>query len=68
LEVRRPCDGRPPVTERERDIRLNGICGVEILESPDCVSGSGFFLLLLVILILILLGQIKSKIRIMSRN
>ncbi len=53
MEVRRSCDGRPPVTERERDIRLNGICGVIILEGPDCDSGSGFFLLMILILILI---------------
>jgi hypothetical protein len=57
LEVRRPCDGRPPVTERERDIRLNGICGVIILKSPGCESSSGLFLLLL----LILIATIASK-------
>jgi len=30
LEVRRCGDGHPPVTERERVIRLNGIGGVTI--------------------------------------
>jgi hypothetical protein len=33
LEVRRSCGGHPPVTERERDIRLNGICGVIFLKA-----------------------------------
>jgi hypothetical protein len=28
LEVRRCGDGHPPVTKREREIRLNGISGV----------------------------------------
>ena len=30
LEVRRCGDGHPPVTKREREIRLNGISGVII--------------------------------------
>jgi hypothetical protein len=32
LEVRRCGDGHPPVTERERVIRLNGIGGVRFQE------------------------------------
>ena len=43
LEVRRSCDGHPPVTGRERDILLNGTSGVKNLEDPSGESGSGFF-------------------------
>jgi hypothetical protein len=42
LEVRRCGDGHPPVTERERVIRLNGIGGV-ILQKPGSKLRSGFF-------------------------
>jgi hypothetical protein len=41
LEVRRCGDGHPPVTKREREIRLNGICGV-IFRNPDRNFGPGF--------------------------
>jgi hypothetical protein len=41
LEVRRCGDGHPPVTERERVIRLNGIGGV-IFQSPDRSFDPGF--------------------------
>jgi len=42
LEVRRCGDGHPPVTERERVIRLNGIGGV-IFQNPDRNFDPGFF-------------------------
>jgi len=42
LEVRRCGDGHPPVTKREREIRLNGIGGV-ILKNPDRNFDPGFF-------------------------
>jgi hypothetical protein len=57
LEVRRSCDGRPPVTERERDIRLNGICGVIFLKARAAKAVRAFFVLMLVILILILISS-----------
>jgi len=41
LEVRRCGDGHPPVTKREREIRLNGIGGV-IFRNPDRNFGPGF--------------------------
>jgi hypothetical protein len=31
-------DGHPPVTKRERDIRLNGTGGVKFPKSPDRTS------------------------------
>jgi hypothetical protein len=43
LEVRRCGDGHPPVTERERVIRLNGIGGVTF-ENPDRKFDPGFLL------------------------
>jgi hypothetical protein len=49
LEVRRCGDGHPPVTERERVIRLNGIGGVT-LQNPDRLFDPGFFLKTFVIL------------------
>jgi hypothetical protein len=42
LEVRRCGDGHPPVTERERVIRLNGIGGV-IFETRIEMFDPGFF-------------------------
>jgi len=33
LEVRRCGDGHPPVTKREREIRLNGISGVKFFSN-----------------------------------
>jgi hypothetical protein len=42
LEVRRCGDGHPPVTERERVIRLNGIGGVTF-QNPDRIFDPGFF-------------------------
>jgi hypothetical protein len=42
LEVRRCGDGHPPVTERERVIRLNGIGGVTF-QNPDRSFDPGFF-------------------------
>ena len=42
LEVRRCGDGHPPVTKREREIRLNGIGGV-IFRNPDRNFDPGFF-------------------------
>jgi hypothetical protein len=42
LEVRRCGDGHPPVTERERVIRLNGIGGVRF-QKPGSKLRSGFF-------------------------
>jgi len=41
LEVRRCGDGHPPVTERERVIRLNGIGGVTF-QNPDRNFDPGF--------------------------
>jgi len=41
LEVRRYGDGRPPVTKREREIRLNGISGVTF-QNPDRDFDPGF--------------------------
>jgi hypothetical protein len=41
LEVRRCGDGHPPVTKREREIRLNGIGGV-IFRNPDRNFDPGF--------------------------
>jgi hypothetical protein len=62
LEVRRSCGGHPPVTERERDIRLNGIGGVKILKSPNRASASGFFLLLiLIVLVLVIVIGITAR-------
>jgi hypothetical protein len=43
LEVRRCGDGHPPVTERERVIRLNGIGGVTF-QNPDRIFDPGFLL------------------------
>jgi hypothetical protein len=43
LEVRRCGDGHPPVTERERVIRLNGIGGV-LFQNPDRNFDPGFFI------------------------
>jgi len=43
LEVRRCGDGHPPVTERERVIRLNGISGVTF-QNPDRNFDPGFLL------------------------
>jgi hypothetical protein len=42
LEVRRYGDGHPPVTKREREIRLNGISGVTF-QKPGSRFRSGFF-------------------------
>jgi hypothetical protein len=44
LEVRRSGDGRPPFTEREREIHLNGTGGVKIQKKPGPKFRSGFFL------------------------
>jgi len=44
LEVRRCGDGHPPVTEREREIRLNGTGGVKISKNPNRDFDSGFSL------------------------
>jgi hypothetical protein len=49
LEVRRCGDGHPPVTERERVIRLNGIGGVTF-QNPDRNFDPGFFVKTFVIL------------------
>src|SRR6266481_8562170 len=49
LEVRRCGDGHPPVTERERVIRLNGIGGVRF-KNPDRTFDPGFSLRTFVIL------------------
>jgi len=49
LEVRRCGDGHPPVTERERVIRLNGISGVTF-QNPDRNFDPGFLLSTFVIL------------------
>jgi hypothetical protein len=38
LEVRRCGDGHPPVTERERVIRLNGIGGVRFQKTRIEIS------------------------------
>jgi hypothetical protein len=35
LEVRFRSDGHPPFTEREREIHLNGTCGVKFWECPS---------------------------------
>src|SRR6266576_4461081 len=43
LEVRRCGDGHPPVTKREREIRLNGISGVTFQETRIEIFRSGFF-------------------------
>jgi hypothetical protein len=45
LEVRRCGDGHPPVTKREREIRLNGIGGVKFQKSPDRNFDPGFSLM-----------------------
>jgi hypothetical protein len=44
LEVRRCGDSHPPVTKREREIRLNGTGGVKILKNPDRNFDPGFWL------------------------
>jgi hypothetical protein len=49
LEVRRCGDGHPPVTERERVIRLNGIGGVRFQTRIE-IFDPGFCLQLAVIL------------------
>jgi hypothetical protein len=51
LEVRRCGDGHPPVTERERVIRLNGIGGV-IFQTRIEISIRVFFVLLGTVVIL----------------
>jgi len=43
LEVRRSRDGHPPVTKWEREIHLNGTCGVIYLEPGARECGPGFF-------------------------
>jgi len=43
LEVRSCGGGYPPVTERERDIHLNGTCGAIISKSPERFFRSGLF-------------------------
>jgi len=44
LEVRFRSDGHPPFTEREREIHLNGTCGVKFCKKPgfDCESRLSF--------------------------
>jgi hypothetical protein len=44
LEVRRCGDGHPPVTKREREIRLNGISGVKISKARIRIFDPGFLL------------------------
>jgi hypothetical protein len=41
LEVRNRGDGHPPFTEREREIHLNGTCGVKI-SKPGSRFDPGF--------------------------
>jgi hypothetical protein len=43
LEVRRCGDGHPPVTQREREIRLNGTGGVKFRKKPGSKFDPGFF-------------------------
>jgi hypothetical protein len=43
LEVRVCGGGRPPVTERERDIHLNGTCGVILCKAWIESSIQAFF-------------------------
>ena len=43
LEVRRCGDGHPPVTKRERDIRLNGTSGVKFQKPGSRTSIRVFF-------------------------
>ena len=50
LEVRRCGDGHPPVTERERVIRLNGIGGVRFQKTRIEISIRVFSLRIFVIL------------------
>jgi hypothetical protein len=50
LEVRRCDDGHPPVTERERVIRLNGISGVRFA-NPDRNFDPGFFVRTVVVIV-----------------
>jgi len=40
LEVRNRSDGHPPFTEREREIHLNGIGGVEFCERLGLIDES----------------------------
>ena len=40
LENRFRSDGNPPFTEREREIHLNGTCGVKFYEKPGFDRGS----------------------------
>jgi hypothetical protein len=42
LEVRRCGDGHPPVTKREREIRLNGTGGVKFHKKPGSNFDPGF--------------------------
>jgi hypothetical protein len=44
LEVRRYGDGHPPVTKREREIRLNGISGVTFQKPGSRDFDPGFFI------------------------
>jgi hypothetical protein len=44
LEVRFRSDGHPPFTEREREIHLNGICGVKFCRRPGLLVDPGLFL------------------------
>jgi hypothetical protein len=43
LEVSFRNDGHPPFTEREREIYLNGTCGVKFWKCPDRVFRFGHF-------------------------
>jgi len=51
LEVRRCGDGHPPVTKREREIRLNGISGVTFQKPGSRFFDPGFFVSIIVIVI-----------------
>jgi len=44
LEVSFRSDGHPPFNKREREIHLNGTCGVKFLKNPNRQLGSGFSL------------------------
>jgi hypothetical protein len=44
LEVRFRSDGHPPFTEREREIHLNGTCGVKFWERLGSIIDPSLFL------------------------
>jgi hypothetical protein len=44
LEVRFRSDGHPPFTEREREIHLNGICGVKFWGRLGLIIDPSLFL------------------------